>query len=149
MSRTIKPTYPYNSYEAVRVSAMRKSVGSDNDHMVWNVPLLINTKEKPATYKLLLSLTLSHVYDDKTLPAFIAERLGKIGAVSAGRMKDIAERYGTIPNAISNDAVYFRYGHIFPLEFELIGWRCSQDFFMLSLSDDEFDRVLGDAGVEG
>lgn len=109
----------------------------------WVMPVVVDTSQGVNTYKAYIRHETWYMYDDETLPDFMKRKVAAIGAYSAPRMDEIRKA-----NSRYSDAIYVFEHQPFPPEFSDIGWRCSQDLYMLSLSESELYRVLDDAGIQ-
>ena len=129
-------------FEAIREYLTNPTCDPDR----WLVPVYIKRNNGKDIYQVDINYRLTHYYDEQTIPDFVAQKLGAIGAFTVGKMDKVRNFCGNAIGQLS-DEVYFFNKSLYPKEFETIGWRCSEDMFMMSLSEHEFDKVLSDAGI--
>lgn len=116
----------------------------DSDTDLWLMPLVVEETEEGRFYRVYIRLRSWYRYTDENLPDFIKEKLAAISAYTLGRMDAVNKA-----NGIFKDSIYMFSNQQLPPEFETIGWRGSQNLFILSLTETQLYRVLDDAGIQG
>lgn len=126
--------------ETVNQSLTNRDASTD----LWLMPLVVEETNEGRYYRVYIRMKSWYRYTDESLPDFIKEKLAAISAYTLGRM-DIVNK----ANGIFKDSIYMFNNQQLPPEFETIGWRGSQNLFILSLTETQLYRVLDDAGIQG
>lgn len=126
--------------ETVNQSLTNRDASTD----LWLMPLVVEETNEGRYYRVYIRMKSWYRYTDETLPDFIKEKLAAISAYTLGRM-DIVNK----ANGIFKDSIYMFYNQNMPSSFETVGWRGSQNLFILSLTETQLYRVLDDAGIQG
>lgn len=126
--------------ETVNQSLTNRDASTD----LWLMPLVAEETNEGRYYRVYIRMKSWYRYTDESLPDFIKEKLAAISAYTLGRM-DIVNK----ANGIFKDSIYMFNNQNMPPSFETIGWRGSQNLFILSLTETQLYRVLDDAGIQG
>lgn len=134
-------TAPRSGYWLETVNQSLTNAESPTDS--WMMPLVVEDTKKGRYYRVYIRHNFWYRYRDSNLPDFIKEKLGAIAGYTVGRMDRVNEL-----NSTFKDNIYIFANQEMPASFESIGWRGSQNLFILSLTETQLYRVLDDAGVQ-